>query len=191
VGAVSKADRLLLALLAMSLIANLGLFALWQHSRDGATIFEKNRSQVVDRLPTEGAQLADLQLATIDGVTSTTDFSHNSLPILVYVLSPTCGWCARNRPDIDFLASQLKGRYRVIGISTTATGLSEYVSENASPFPIFYVKSRSPHSTITLSGTPETLVFSKEGQFVRGWSGAYIGDTKIQVSGYFGVKLPI
>jgi hypothetical protein len=36
-----------------------------------------------------------------------------------------------------------------------------------------------------LSSTPETLVFSPEGSFLRGWSGAYIGPTGESVSGFF------
>jgi hypothetical protein len=68
--------------------------------------------------------------------------------------------------------------------------MASYVKENSPPFPVYFVDDNFPNTTIALTVTPRTLVFSPDGLFIRGWNGIYTGETKMQISSYFGVKLP-
>jgi hypothetical protein len=185
----SKADRFLLAVLAVSLIANLGLLLLLRQSHGVAAAFAKNHISG-SLLPPVGARLDELHFAKIGGGAPDLKLDSHELPIVVYVLSPTCKWCKLNKPIIDSLATQLQGKYRFIGISITSKDLAAYVAENSPTFPVYKLDPGSSPTSMPLSGTPETLVFSPDGLFLRGWNGAYIGGTREQVSSYFGVKLP-
>jgi hypothetical protein len=141
-------------------------------------------------LPPVGARLDELHFAKIGGGKPDLKLDAHQLPIVVYVLSPTCKWCKLNKPIIDALVPQLQGKYRFIGISITSKDLAAYVTENSPPFPVYNLDPSYPPTRMPLSGTPETLVFSPDGLFLRGWNGAYIAETREQVSSYFGVKLP-
>ena len=105
---VGKTDRILLLVLAFSLIANVWLAFLWQQNRRLAIEYAKSSTQF-QTLPAVGARVDELQLVKPDGEKLSISLESNALPIVVYVMSPTCGWCARNRASIDALATQLKG----------------------------------------------------------------------------------
>jgi hypothetical protein len=186
---MGKVDRILLAGLAVSLLANVGFTFLWLHGRSASPAYV--RSQLDARtLPHAGARLDNVRLLNVNGEKADLRFDPHELPIVVYVLSPTCKWCKLNKQSVDSLAMQLRGKYRFVGVSTTSQDLAPYVTENAPPFPVYYVDSSSPHSNIPLTVTPETLVFSADGAFVRGWNGAFSEGTIEPISSYFGVKLP-
>lgn len=186
---MKKPDRVILALLALSLIANVALTLLLRHERT-ARIAGEQRDFDSRVLPEVGAPLSDLHLLNLKGNPTELEIGPRQLPVIAYVLSPTCRWCELNRRSIDSLASQLQGRYRIIGISTTANGLLAYQNRTGVKFPLYSVDPGSLHADFSLAVTPETLVFSPDGRFTRGWSGAYIGDTRKSVSAFFGATLP-
>jgi len=186
---MGKTDRVLMVALAASLLANVGLTFMWRQSRGASSSLSKSRFDE-RTLPHVGARLDELHLLGLSGEKPDLNRGVDAPPTVAYVLSPTCRWCELNRPDIDSLATQMRGRYRFIGVSTTSKGLADYVAQKAPPFPIYYVDPSSPHPSFQLSATPETLVFSPGGAFVRGWNGAYLDDTKASILSFFGVALP-
>lgn len=184
---IPTADKFLLCVLAVSLLLNVGLFILWHqgHLRPASTV----RFTHTIALPRAGMQVTKLDVLTMDGAKQSIDLQNNQTPTVVYILAPTCGWCMANRPNIIYLANQKPG-YRFIGISTTATGLKTSLQVNPLPFPV-YVLDPAVKMPFDVGTTPETLVFSQTGGFLKGWMGAYIdGENKAGVSQYFSVKLP-
>lgn len=182
-------DPVLLILLAVSLSANVVLTLMLRHGIARPAAFAYS-SKGAPRLPMVGARLEQLHLTRVDGTKVDLTFGASESVLVVYVLSPACGWCERNRAEIDSLASQLNGKYRIIGISNTSDGLASYVTQKSPHFPVYSIDPSSVSSIIPLGATPATLVFSPQGTFVKGWNGAFLGDTKEQIASYFGVKLP-
>ena len=193
ISSTNKVDRVLLIVLAMSLIANVSLTYLLQRNRIQHPVIDATAQNLSDArsIPKAGARLDELHLIKQDGTTPDIKLDSHELPIIVYVLSPTCGWCKLNRPNINSLVTQVQGKYRVVGISVTSLGLENYVVQNSLPFQVYSVDPKFSHANFPLKATPETLVFSSEGILIRGWNGAYLGDTKDIVSSYFGIKLPV
>jgi hypothetical protein len=182
---VGAVDRTLLVVLTVSLLANIGLTLLWREARSAPAA----SPSVENALPSKGAKLRDLPLVALNGQNLDLNPAASSLPVIVYVFSPTCHWCELNRPIADSLAAQVKGKYRFIGVSTTADGLASYVAKKGPQFPVFYVDPHSPHTDFPLLVTPQTLVFSSDGTFLRGWNGAYLQGTREPVSAFFGATL--
>ena len=180
-------------MLAVSLLANVSLTFLFRTEprsvSHNSCPTARTPSDARD-LPRSGARLDELHLVTQDGTRPDIKLNSHELPIIVYVLSPTCGWCKLNRPNVNSLVTQVQGRYRVVGASVTPLGLATYVVTNSPPFQVYFVDPKFSHPSFPLKATPETLVFSSEGVLIRGSNGAYLEDTKDLVSSYFGVKLP-
>jgi hypothetical protein len=89
------------------------------------------------------------------------------VPTVLYHFSPTCSWCERNWSNISELATKTKGRYRVVGVSTTPVS-----------------------STFRLGGTPQTILVSADGRVLEDWPGAYVGVQAQELEAYFGLRLP-
>lgn len=135
---------------------------------------------------TIGTSVPPLSVKDSTGRSVTIDY-HN-LPTILYILSPTCQWCARNRANINALSAAVGTRYRVIGISLSPANLGVYRS--TVPFPLYSEPSADTVSRYRLGGTPETIVVSPEGRVLTVWVGAYNGDIQHQVEVFFGVHLP-
>lgn len=106
----------------------------------------------------------------ITGQNITIRFDEIERPTLLYVFSPSCGWCKKNEDNIKALASQTGNTIRIIGISLSPDGLDEYVANRFPPVKVIKPDVR----TITaykLSGTPETILVSSEGVVLRVWKG--------------------
>ena len=110
-------------------------------------------------------------------------------PTLLYVLSPTCGWCKLNRDSVNLLASSIQGNYRVIGVSLSKLGDQRVGTEDYG-FPVLMDPSEASISAYRLRGTPQTLVISQTGKIAVAWSGAYTGSVKAEIEAFFRVKLP-
>lgn len=138
---------------------------------------------------TPGAVLLPIEAKQLDGRAAFIEYKSSELPTILYVFTPPCGWCAKNVSNVKTLAERIKGRYRVIGLSLSATSLREYANKHGLQFPIY--SDPSPQAVISyrLGGTPETLVISTEGKLMRDWKGAYIGLNKKEIEDYFGVEL--
>jgi hypothetical protein len=188
-GNMAKPDRVLLAVLGLSLLLNCGQYAYYALYHGVRTTY--TRSEIDSQLlPRIGTRLNELHLVKSDGSKLDLRFDSRGLPVVVYVLSPTCKWCMLNRPNISSLVSQTQGKYQIIGLSSTSIGLQDYVTKNAPPFPVYYMDPAAPSPPISLTVTPRTLVFSPDGAFKRGWNGAYMGDAKTEIASFFDVTLP-
>jgi hypothetical protein len=125
-----------------------------------------------------------------DGKKAELEFPDSQTTVL-YVLSPTCGWCRRNQANIIALASQQNGKYRFVGLSTTSDHLQEYWATTTLPFPVYSVVSPQVLSVYHLSDeTPQMAVVANGGQIVQVWHGALMGDNLTGAERYFGIKLP-
>ena len=125
----------------------------------------------------------------MSGQTVTIRFDDIQGPTLLYVFSPSCGWCKKNEDNISSLASQTGDSLRIIGLSLSPEGLIDYVAHRFPPVKVIKPDSR----TITaykLSGTPETILVSSEGVVLKVWKGAYGDSTQRELEEYFHVKLP-
>lgn len=111
-------------------------------------------------------------------------------PTLLYVFSPRCGWCTRNRDNMVELEAQLRDRYRFAGISLSERGLEEYLTENPLPFKVYKNPSAETLLGYAMGGTPQTILISSDGKIQRVWSGAYAGETAKEIEQTLGVRLP-
>jgi len=188
-GLMGKVDLVLLFALGISLIANLWLFYLWRQTDHLAQLVTRKQLDP-QMLPLPGSRIGELHLLGIGGERVDLKIGPDSLPLVIYVLSPTCSWCDLNRQNVDFLVSQTRDKYRFIGLSSTSKGMATYLSENTLPFPVYVLDPSFTNSAISMAATPRTLLFSQEGVFIRSWTGAYTGETKKQISSSFGIKFP-
>jgi hypothetical protein len=127
-----------------------------------------------------------------DGSEAVVDFTKSGKPTLLYLMSPHCGWCARNLGNFKALVQQGRNRYRLVAVSVTAEGLAEYVSANhwtPSDLEVVFDVPESVLQAEDLMATPQTLLVSPEGKLVRRWQGAYT-DNQGEVEKALGVRLP-
>jgi len=183
-----KTDRFLLLVLALSLSANICLMVAWHraHSSEVALTTEFNTRT----LPSSGANFGELRLLSLEQKMNDPSLGDNKMPVVVYVFSPTCKWCERNQSGIGALATQIKGKYRLIGVSNTSNELAQYLAHISPPFPVYYLDPNSQHPNLPMSVTPQTLVFSPDGAYIVGWNGAYMQATRNEISSFFKVSLP-
>ena len=63
-----------------------------------------------------GSKMPDI-VGLNDGKTQTLHFHETSLPTVIYVFTPQCGWCKKNLPNLHALIDGSTGRYQLVGIS--------------------------------------------------------------------------
>lgn len=138
-------------------------------------------------LPTTGEQVPSVHLLAASGDEhQTLAFTSESLPTVIYVMSPNCKWCGLNQRAINKLAGLLAGKYRVIGLSSHLDKNAQHLGYT---FPLYEADPKFAMPPITLDVTPRTLIFSPDGHFLKGWDGAYINSTQKDVEAYFNVNL--
>ncbi len=137
-----------------------------------------------------GATLPDMEAKNLDGTFAIFSFSKSQRPTIVYIFSPSCGWCEKNLENIKELVEQTNKEYQFVALSTSNKNLAEYVAENNWKFPVFRDPSPATISAYKLGGTPRTIVISEEGKVVKNWSGAYMANLQKDIEEYFQVKLP-
>jgi peroxiredoxin len=113
-----------------------------------------------------------------------------SIPTVVYVFSPHCGFCRKNAKNIASLANQVSGRFRVIGVSLQTDGIDKFVEETGITFPVYTDMDPGVKQAFRAAGTPETYVIGPDNRLRRIWKGAYASPTKQSVEEFFGVQLP-
>ena len=184
----SYPDSILLVALALSLVCNVGQVVRGKWSAPGKVSYSARLPRKA-LLPVPGASLEALHLIPTNQQEGNLTFRPTDLPIVVYVLSPTCGWCKINVPMVNSLATQLRGKYRLVGLSGTSKDLAAYVQHTPVPFPVYSVDPKFSNEVVTVDVTPRTLVFSPTGKYLQGWDGAYNGQTGVEIARFFGVNL--
>ncbi|HQU90736.1 MAG TPA: TlpA disulfide reductase family protein [Pyrinomonadaceae bacterium] len=109
---------------------------------------------------------------------------------LVYIFSPSCGWCQRNLKNVEALYRQKSEDYRFIGISVTADGLEEFMEREKWNFTVIRDVSSSTRNSLKMGGTPYTVVLDGKGQIVKVWRGAYMQEIKGEIEDFFDIRLP-
>lgn len=112
-----------------------------------------------------------------------------SQPTILYFFSTSCGWCARNWPNVLALEAATRGRYEFIAISNSID-TAEFVTERALPFTCLTGVRVEALRRLHIGGTPRTIVVSRDGVVMRDWVGAYTDATLREVEQAFGVTLP-
>lgn len=111
------------------------------------------------------------------------------VPTILYVFTPSCGWCERNAANIKALTRQVAGRYRIIGVSLTDENLAEYNRRHAFGFEIV-TASQATRAVFKMGGTPQTMLIDPSGKLLQSWFGAYQKDFQTLVERELGVTLP-
>ena len=174
----------LCALLLTSVILNLVLARRVKSLNEAIALVKSEQS--LD----EGEMAPPIAAHDLDGRATVIRFDSVSTPTLLYVFTPPCEWCTRNLSAVKTLAANLKGRYKVVGLSLSADGLQKYVTDSGIEFPVYRDVSAETRSAYHLGGTPDTIVVSTDGRVMKHWRGAYVGSTRKDVESYFNVHLP-
>lgn len=136
-----------------------------------------------------GETVPALEAKTLDGKAVSFPYGASELPVVIYVLSPTCKWCEKNQRSVELLAYNIKDKHRFIALALMSNDLKQYLEEKTVSFPVS--RSFRIYSSYKLgSGTPQTIVVSSEGSVLKNWHGAYSGTVKDEVEAYFSIHLP-
>jgi hypothetical protein len=174
---------LLLSLLALSSLLNLFLANQVSEMRDKlAHIKSEDQLRV-------GTAVHQIAARGVGGEPAVIDYDR-SLPTILYVFKPSCGWCKRNLENIRAIADNAPGRYKLIGLSLSAEGLKEYIDQNHLAFPVYTNLSLEAIRSHKLGGTPQTIMISPERKVIKVWTGAYYGRLKKEIEEYLRVSLP-
>jgi thiol-disulfide isomerase/thioredoxin len=186
--------------LLRTLKANAGLIFLFVVLASSLSLNVALGRELQRRPPTTAARMAGLQADTVMPPISAQDRSGNPVqitfqgdrPTVLYVLSPLCGWCKRNEPNIQALASAGAGKYRFVGLSTNGDlqQLNELLKANPLPFEVYFMDSVELIEKLDLGVTPQTAIVAADGRIERTWQGAYDESISKEVESLFGVALP-
>jgi hypothetical protein len=72
-----------------------------------------------------GSKVPDIIGLTPDGQSQTLHFGQATVPTVLYVFTPQCGWCKKNLPDLHALIDASGSRYQLVGISLTTQDLKD------------------------------------------------------------------
>ncbi len=118
------------------------------------------------------------------------DWASERRPVLVYVLRPDCGWCARNLQNIKALRTAKQEEYRFVGLSLSSDGIEAYVRDSNLGFPV-YTNPRFPHGgKFVVNATPLTAIIPSDGIVTAVWRGAYKGSVQDDIEHRMGIRLP-
>lgn len=117
------------------------------------------------------------------------------VPTVLYVMSTTCAWCMRNVKSITTLAQATSSSARIVGVALTPFSKDQERKKatrasSGLPFPLYHGLSDDQARQLRVRSTPTTIVISPDGHVRAIWEGAYVGEIKNQIEGYFSVKLP-
>lgn len=136
-----------------------------------------------------GELVLPAKVTDLHGNPAEVNYEAAAVPTVLYVFTPTCGWCLRNIANVKSLFAQSSSKYRVIGISLAREGLADYVASHSFSFPVYVAEPRTAVA-YGLGSTPQTIVISTGGRVLQNWRGAYDGPTKKDVEIFFAAKLP-
>ncbi len=137
-----------------------------------------------------GTHVSPISAHNLDDSPATVEYGP-SVPTVLYIFRPGCGWCQRNRNSFNELCSQVSGKYRVVALSLTRDeDLPRFVRENHMTIPVLADIQPMTVTEYRLGGTPTTIVVSTQGTVLKRWVGAYNEQLKREIEAYFQVHLP-
>lgn len=113
-----------------------------------------------------------------------------ALPLIVYWMSPQCGWCTKNEANIRTLAGAVRGRYRIVALTRSAGDADDYDGIARMGIPVLGEPDAATARQYHFGGTPQTIVIGAEGAVAKVWTGAYRATSETEVERYFAVDLP-
>lgn len=142
-----------------------------------------------------GTQLGDLRGHSETGDEVQVQLVDSDRPTLLYVVTPSCIWCTRNRDNFLKLAAERSGQYNIVLLSLTNAGFPPYVDALRPMWRDAEVRvltglSREVRGRMMLGSTPQTMVVGTDGRIIENWVGAYTGDTLIAVENFFLLQMP-
>ncbi len=149
----------------------------------------------------ENSFLPPIPVVEEDGSKSYLRFD-SGCPCILYVLSPTCSWCRRNQRNIETLASAVKSKYRIDGLSVAenrpsldlqSLGMnfaSQHGEGSKMAFHVHYLDSPDLMKQLGLYATPQTVIVGADGIVKKVWVGAYLEDRRKEIEQFFGIRLP-
>jgi peroxiredoxin len=137
-----------------------------------------------------GEQVPSISAKDIDGRSETISYKDASVPTVLFIISPRCGWCSKSLDGMKTLVEQKSKEYRFIGISLSEEGLKDYITEHKINFPVYTNVADDVMRTYKLGTTPQTIAISTEGKVLQSWRGAYVENQKTEVEKFFGIALP-
>jgi thiol-disulfide isomerase/thioredoxin len=136
-----------------------------------------------------GSKVPSLIGADVMGRPVSVDFP-NDRPTVLYVFSPSCGFCKKNERSAERLASALSGHIRFVAVSLDRDGLFEWLNLVRPQFSVITDLSFRTYQAYRFESTPTTIAVSSSGVVEGVWKGAYVGDNKNRIEAKFGVYLP-
>jgi peroxiredoxin len=171
--------------LAVSVVLNV----LLAHRVQSLTVVQSEA--VAERLLKLGATVPPIQARRLGAnQQEVIAYQGTNQPTVLYILTPTCVWCARNMDNFKTLLDRERGQYRFIGLSLSEQTLPDYVGKNELKLPVYSGLSPETLKIYKLGSTPQTVVISPEGKVLKDWVGAYVGKQKSEVEAFFHVTLP-
>jgi AhpC/TSA family len=178
-------NKLFAAILAGSALLNIGLaYKVHQQQRTLLALQGDRHENVL------GLAVDHLDVTSLDGKPTTIFFTKADPPTLLYVFRPTCGWCAKNMPNLQAMEEFAPARhFRLIGISLDDHDLKTYVDNSHLTIPVYSNVDPSERVRLEMGGTPQTLLITN-GTVIRDWEGAYMPDLQKEIESTLGIKLP-
>jgi peroxiredoxin len=136
-----------------------------------------------------GLEVPFISLLNSDGTRREVKLNDGQSSVL-YVVAPSCPWCARNLENIRTLGAARAKDFRFIGISITSLGLEEYRRETPMPFPIELVDAEHLPAGLELWRTPQMIVVGPDGRVKKAWNGALSGERLEEAEKFFDLDLP-
>lgn len=137
-----------------------------------------------------GTTVSPIKAHGLDGQTHVISYGDGDRPVVLYVFTPQCPWCARNLANLRTLLAREGGNYRFVGLSLTDKDVRDYAAQNQLDLPVYFNPSDEAAREYKLGSTPQTIVISREGKVLKNWLGAYTGPQQAEVEEFFGVSLP-
>lgn len=147
---------------------------------------EASRLKSGTTVPLISAKRADVAGNPIE----TIDYRDDNRPTVLYVLSPTCGWCARNESSVKKLIGERGKEFRFIALSLAEEEEREYGVTQSLGIPLYTGIGEDVRKAYGMGGTPQTIVISPRGAVIKNWYGAYFDKKKESVEDFFHVRLP-
>jgi hypothetical protein len=113
----------------------------------------------------------------------------DGMPTLLYHFSSTCSWCERNWANVEALARNATGRYRVVAV-TMESDIPRWLSASVTTVDLLRGLEPSEARALSLGGTPHSLIVGGDGVVTHDWAGAYTKRLERQVEETFGIDLP-
>lgn len=185
----------LTVMLVVSVALNVGLaYKVREFSSAQEAVLAKGEARQLK----SGTTVPPLSLKRVDqggasaetAAAETIAYAGTTKPTVLYVLSPTCGWCAKNEGSIRLLIAEKGDEYRFIGVSLIEEGAASYATEHVLGAPLYAGITEEQKTAYKMGGTPQTIVISPKGAVVASWYGAYLGRQKEAIEEFFDVELP-